>query len=73
MSRLLSTKEVAARLSITPRAVVERVNRRPIPFTKLGRLIRVKEEDLELYIDRLTSCDVTEAVEKPWAANAAVE
>ncbi len=63
MSRLLTSSEVAERLGITKRAVIEKVGKRVIPYIRLGRLIRTRESDLESYIDSLTECDVTEAVD----------
>jgi len=49
-SRLLSLPEVADRTSTSVAFWRKLVYRRGIPFVRIGRLVRVREEDLEAYV-----------------------
>ena len=49
-SRLLSLPEAAARTSTSLAFWRKLVSTRQIPYVKVGRLTRVREDDLEAYI-----------------------
>jgi predicted DNA-binding transcriptional regulator AlpA len=56
-SRLLTEKEVEAWLGIkcsTLRSMRSKPGRDPIPFTKVGRLIRYPEPEVQKWIERHT-------------------
>ena len=48
----LSTKKAAERLGITVRTVYRFVDEGRLPAYKFGRVIRIKERDVNVYIER---------------------
>lgn len=50
--KLLTTKEAAARLSITPRRVVAIIQSGKLPAEKIGRDYLIIEKDLDLVANR---------------------
>lgn len=48
----LSTTEVRERLGITLRTLYRLIDEGQIPAYKIGRVIRMKEEDIEAFLDR---------------------
>ena len=51
---LLTSKQVASTLNMTPEAVRHRMRRQQLPGVKMGREWRMKASDLQAYIDSLT-------------------
>ena len=51
-TRWLSTKEGSARLGVTLRTLYRFLDEGQIPSYKFGRVIRLKESDLQDFIDR---------------------
>ncbi|HEX7176697.1 MAG TPA: helix-turn-helix domain-containing protein [Pyrinomonadaceae bacterium] len=49
---LLTTKEVAERLGVTPRRVLAMIQAEQLPAEKFGRDYMIKEKDLKLVEDR---------------------
>ena len=49
--RWLSTKEASARLGVTLRSLYRFIDEGHLAAYKFGRVIRLKEEDLERYIE----------------------
>ena len=49
---LLTTKEAAERLGITPRRVIAMIQAEQLPAEKFGRDYMIKEKDLKLVEDR---------------------
>jgi excisionase family DNA binding protein len=60
--RYLDVKGVAAYLSMTEAAVYAAVERRQIPFRRLGRKLVFDSVELDAYMHGLEGVDVTEAV-----------
>lgn len=52
VSKVFTVEEVADHLRVTPRAVREWIRKGHLKSTKIGRLVRVKEEDLQAFIDQ---------------------
>jgi excisionase family DNA binding protein len=52
----LSTKEAAARLGVALRSLYRFIDEGELPAYKLGRVIRLKEEDVDTYLE---SCRIT--------------
>lgn len=52
VSKVFTVEEVADHLRVTPRAVREWIRKGHLKATKIGRLVRVKEEDLQAFIDQ---------------------
>ncbi len=51
--RLLTPSEVADRLAIAEHTLaVWRVDRRHLPFIKIGRMVRYSEDEVEAFIER---------------------
>lgn len=50
MDQLVTVKEAAQRLACTEAAVRKRLYQRRLPAVKVGRLIRLRETDLEAMI-----------------------
>ncbi len=48
----LSTKEAAAQLGVTSRTVYRFIDEGDLPAYKFGRVIRVKESDLEVFVEQ---------------------
>lgn len=46
MSRMLTVQEVADYLQVTPRAVRSWIKQGKLKAVKIGRIIRIREEDL---------------------------
>lgn len=44
--RLLSIDEAAEALSVTPRMIRRLTSTRRLPFVKVGRLVRIREDDI---------------------------
>ena len=49
--RWLSTAEAAKRLGITPRTLYRIIDEGQLPAYKFGRVIRVKEGDVEAFVE----------------------
>jgi excisionase family DNA binding protein len=49
--RWLGTTEAAERLGIVPRTLYRMIDEGEIPAYKMGRVIRVKESDLEAFLE----------------------
>jgi len=47
---LLSRKEAAQRLGLSPRNFAHRIERREIPYVKIGRLYKFIPADIDAYI-----------------------
>lgn len=47
----LGTKDAARRLGITPRTLYRLINEGQIPAYKFGRVIRLKQADVDAFID----------------------
>lgn len=50
-TRWLSTAEASERLGVTLRTLYRLVNEGRVPAYKIGRVIRLKEEDVEVFIE----------------------
>jgi excisionase family DNA binding protein len=50
-TRWLGTTEAAERLGVVPRTLYRMINEGQIPAYKMGRVIRVKESDLETFLE----------------------
>jgi excisionase family DNA binding protein len=48
----LGTKRAASYLGVTPRTLYRLIDHGHVPAYKLGRVIRVKEEDLAAHLER---------------------
>ena len=48
----LSTKEAARRLGVTPRTLYRFIDEGGVPAYRLGRVIRLKQSDVDAYIER---------------------
>jgi excisionase family DNA binding protein len=51
MDHLLNAKEVASRLGVTEIAVYKWCSRKLLPYYRLGRLIRMKDEDIRAFVE----------------------
>ena len=52
---IMTTDDAAAYLSVSKRKLqLDRVTKRAIPFIKIGRLVRYRKTDLDLYITAQT-------------------
>jgi len=49
MDGLLSIKEAASRLSCSEAMLRKWIHQRKLPYVKVGRLTRIREEDLETW------------------------
>jgi excisionase family DNA binding protein len=49
-TKLYTVNETAERLNTTPRFVRRLISERRIPFVRVGRHIRIAEEDVEAFI-----------------------
>jgi excisionase family DNA binding protein len=49
--RWLGTTEAAERLGVVPRTLYRMINEGAIPAYKMGRVIRVKESDLDTFLE----------------------
>ena len=54
-STLLTVQEVAAYLKVVPITVYRMIDRGSLPAVKVGRVWRIRQEDLQVYLDRSTS------------------
>lgn len=45
-SRLLTIEQAAEQLGVTPRMVRRLTGNRQLPFVKVGRLVRIREDDI---------------------------
>jgi len=51
--RLLTPSEVADRLTVAEHTLaVWRVDRRHLPFIKIGRIVRYSEDEVEAFVER---------------------
>ncbi len=50
MTKLLKPEEVAERLSVSPLTVRKWIFSKRIPVVRIGRAVRVREEDLEALV-----------------------
>jgi excisionase family DNA binding protein len=50
--RLLSTAETAALLNVSPRSVRREIKSGALRVHRIGRSVRVSEEDLDRYLER---------------------
>lgn len=46
-----SSTEAAQRLGITPRTLYRLIDRRELPGYRIGRVIRIKREDVDAFIE----------------------
>lgn len=51
VTRWLGTTEAAERLGVVPRTLYRMIDEGAIPAYKMGRVIRVKERDLDDYLE----------------------
>lgn len=51
VTRWLGTTEAAERLGVVPRTLYRLINDGQIPAYKMGRVIRVKESDLDAFLE----------------------
>ena len=49
--RLLTIDEAAVRLSVSTRNIRHQIYLRRLPIVKVGRLVRIDEDDLEVFIE----------------------
>lgn len=49
--RWLSTAEAAKRLGVTPRTLYRFINEGQVPGYRFGRVIRLKEDEVDLFIE----------------------
>lgn len=49
--RWLSTAEAARRLGVTPRTLYRFINEGQVPGYRFGRVIRLKEDEVDLFIE----------------------
>jgi len=54
MNKLMDAKELAQMLKVSDRTIYGWVSKGTIPTVKIGRLIRFKVEDIEVWIDKNT-------------------
>lgn len=56
--KFLSVKEIARILQVSPSSVYHRLQAKEVNFYRIGRSVRVKEEDFEKYLKnkKLTAC-----------------
>ena len=52
---LLTLKEVARYLHVVPLTVHRMIDRGDLPAVKVGRVWRIRKQDLQAYLDRSTS------------------
>jgi excisionase family DNA binding protein len=52
MTKLVTVTEAAQRLSLKPATIRKMIFQRRVPVVKIGRSVRIKEEDLEAIIRR---------------------
>lgn len=52
MEKLLTPAQVAERLQVTERTVYRWIDAKELKATKLGRVWRIKEEDLEAFLNK---------------------
>lgn len=51
--RWLGTKEAAERLGVVPRTLYRLIDEGQIPAYRLGRVFRVKESDLDAFLEKM--------------------
>lgn len=51
MDELLTVREVAERLKLTEKSVRRYISEGKLPAVKLGRVLRVREADLETFVE----------------------
>ena len=49
---VMTAEQAAAYLNVSPKSVQRRMDRKSIPFVKVGRLRRLRKSDLDLWLDR---------------------
>lgn len=54
-SRLLTMREAAEHLGVSPRFIRAAVHDRRLTALRLGRMVRIRHADLEEYLDRHTA------------------
>lgn len=52
---MLTIREVAKYLHVVPLTIYRMINRRDLPAVKVGRVWRIRQQDLQAYLDRSTS------------------
>jgi len=52
LEKLLTPAQVAERLQVTERTVYRWIDAKELKATKLGRVWRIKEEDLEAFLNK---------------------
>ena len=52
LTRLLAVTDVAERLGLSPKTVRRFIASQQLPVHRLGRALRVSEEDLAAFVDR---------------------
>lgn len=64
--RLLSIDEAAEALSVTPRMIRRLTSSRRLPFVKVGRLVRIREDDIARCVGDWTVAAVDHGARRPW-------
>jgi excisionase family DNA binding protein len=59
MDQLLTPEQAAERLACTESAVRKWISQRRLPAVKVGRLTRLRETDLEAFLDEMPKVVVT--------------
>jgi len=64
--RLLSIDEAAEALSVTPRMVRRLTSSRRLAFVKVGRLVRIREDDISRFVGDCTVVAVAHPAKRSW-------
>ena len=64
--RLLSIEEAAEALSVTPRMIRRLTASRRLPFVKVGRLVRIREDDISRCVGDWTVAAVEHPARRTW-------
>ena len=64
--RLLSIDEAAEALSVTPRMIRRLTSSRRLPFVKVGRLVRIREDDIARRVGDWTVAAVNHPARRSW-------
>jgi excisionase family DNA binding protein len=62
---MLTIKEVAQYLHVVPLTVYRMIDRGDLPAVKVGRVWRIRQQDLQAYLDRSTSRPRSEKEREP--------
>ena len=64
--RLLSIDEAAEALSVTPRMIRRLTSSRRLPFVKVGRLVRIREDDITRCVEDWPVAAVNHPARRSW-------